>query len=216
MKLVAKTLVLAALVGAVNLAQAATPSLIGDAAAGKSKSAVCGACHGPDGNSMVPNFPNLAGQGAPYALKQLQDIKSGARPVPEMAGIVAGLSDQDMADLAAYYSSQTVKVGAADPALVALGEKLYRGGNSASGVSACSACHGANGQGMAQAGFPALSGQHAAYTEAQLKAFRAAGREDAEGKRRNNDGDTMMMQATAARLSDNEIKALASYINGLH
>lgn len=212
MKLVAKTLVMAVLFGgAINLAQAA-----GDAEAGKAKSAVCGACHGADGNSMVPNFPKLAGQGAAYTLKQLQDIKSGARQVPEMAGIVPGLSDQDMADLAAYYAAQKVQVGAADPAQVALGEKLFRAGNKEAGVTACSACHGANGLGMPEAGFPALSGQHATYIETQLKAFRAAGREDAEGKRRTNDGEAKMMQATAARLSDGDIKALSSYINGLH
>jgi len=148
-------------------------------------------------------------------LKQLQDIKSGAREVPEMMGITPGLSDQDMADLAAYYASQKPTGGAADPALVELGQKVFRGGNSATGVPACASCHGATGRGMPEAGFPALAGQHATYTETQLKAFRAAGREDAEGKRRTNDGDTKMMRATAARLSDKEIKALASYINGL-
>lgn len=212
MKLVAKTLMMAALFGgAVNLAQAA-----GDATAGQAKAAVCGACHGADGNSMVPNFPKLAGQGERYLVKQLQDIKSGARQVPEMAGITPGLSDQDMADLAAFYASQKVKVGAADPALVELGQKLYRGGSAEAGVTACAACHGANGLGMPEAGFPALSGQHSTYIETQLKAFRAAGREDAEGKRRTNDGETKMMQATAARLSDNDIKALSSYLSGLH
>lgn len=212
MKLVAKTLMMAALFGgAINLAQAA-----GDATAGQAKAAVCGACHGADGNSMVPNFPKLAGQGERYLVKQLQDIKSGARQVPEMAGITPGLSDQDMADLAAFYASQKVKVGAADPALVELGQKLYRGGSAEAGVTACAACHGANGLGMPEAGFPALSGQHSTYIETQLKAFRAAGREDAEGKRRTNDGETKMMQATAARLSDNDIKALSSYLSGLH
>jgi len=212
MKLVAKTLMMAALFGgAVNLAQAA-----GDATAGQAKAAVCGACHGADGNSMVPNFPKLAGQGERYLVKQLQDIKSGARQVPEMAGITPGLSDQDMADLAAFYAGQKVKVGAADPALVELGQKLYRGGSAEAGVTACAACHGANGLGMPEAGFPTLSGQHSTYIETQLKAFRAAGREDAEGKRRTNDGETKMMQATAARLSDNDIKALSSYLSGLH
>lgn len=212
MKLVANMLVAAALVaGTANLAQAA-----GDAEAGKNKSAVCGACHGADGNSMVPNFPKLAGQNERYTLKQLQDIKSGARVVPEMAGIVPGLSEQDMADLAAYYATQTAKAGSADPALVEMGQQVFRAGNADSGVTACAGCHGATGEGMPEAGFPALAGQHAAYTEAQLKAFRAAGREDHEGKRRENDGENKMMRATAARLSDNEIKALSSYINGLY
>ncbi|HVL02374.1 MAG TPA: c-type cytochrome [Dongiaceae bacterium] len=212
MKLVAKTLVMAALLGgAVNLAQAA-----GDAAAGKAKAAVCGACHGADGNSMVPNFPKLAGQGERYLVKQLHDMKSNVRAVPEMAGITPGLSDQDIEDLAAFFASQKTQVGATDPALVELGAKLFRAGKKEAGVTACAGCHGANGLGMPEAGFPALSGQHSTYVEAQLKAFRAAGREDAEGKRRTNDGEAKMMQATAARLSDNEIKALSSFINGLH
>lgn len=211
MKLVAKSLVLAALMGgAVNLAVAA-----GDPEAGKAKAAVCSACHGADGNSMVPNFPKIAGQAESYAIKQLKDIKSGAREVPEMMAFVTGMNDQDFADLAAYYAQQTPTSGAADPELVELGEKLYRGGNHETGVTACSACHGSAGKGMNEAGFPSLAGQHAAYIDAQLKAFRAAGRADEQGKRRTNDGESLMMQATAARLSDQEIKALASYINGL-
>ncbi len=212
MKLVANVLIAAALVaGAANVAHAA-----GDAEAGKNKSAVCAACHGADGNSAVPNFPKLAGQGAAYTVKQLKDIKSGARPVPEMAGIVPGLSEQDMEDLAAYYAEQTSTIGAADPELVERGQQLYRAGDIENGVTACAGCHGAKGKGMPEAVFPALSGQHTAYLEAQLKAFRAAGREDHEGKRRTNDGEAKMMRATAARLSDDDIQALASYINGLH
>ncbi len=212
MKLVAKALILAAACGlTANGVQAA-----GDAEAGKNKSAMCAACHGADGNSMIPNFPKLAGQVASYTAKQLADIKSGARNVPEMMGIVGGLSEQDMADLGAFYESQAVKGGTADPELVERAEKLFRAGNAAEGVTACAACHGATGKGMPEAGFPALAGQHAAYTEAQLKAFRAAGREDHEGKRRENDGEGKMMRATAARLSDDDIKALASYINGLY
>lgn len=211
MKLV-KTLAWAVvLTGAATGVQAA-----GDAAAGKSKAAVCAACHGADGNSSVPSFPSLAGQNAAYTAKQLRDIKSGARSVPEMAAIVAPLSDQDMLDLAAFYAEQEAKIGAADPALVALGETIYRAGNPETGVSACAACHGATGEGVPAAGFPALAGQHAAYTEKQLKAFRAAGRQDETGARRENDGETMMMRSTAARLSDAEIKAVSSYINGLY
>lgn len=188
----------------------------GDAEAGKAKAAVCAGCHGADGNSMVPSFPKLAGQGEKYTIKQLHDMKSGERPVAQMAAFLPGLSDQDIEDIAAYYGSQAVKVGKADPALVELGEKLYRAGNPESGVTACAGCHGAKGEGMPAAGFPALSGQHAAYTEAQLKAFRAAGRGDEAGPYRKNDGEGMMMRATAARLTDSEIKALASYINGLY
>ena len=211
MKLVANVLIAAALVAGANIANAA-----GDAEAGKNKAAVCGACHGADGNSAIPNFPKLAGQGTAYTVKQLQDIKSGARSVPEMAGIVPGLSEQDMEDLAAYFAAQTPTKGAADPALVERGQTLFRAGNAENGVTACAGCHGATGKGMPEAGFPALAGQHTAYLEAQLKAFRAAGREDHEGKRRDNDGESKMMRATAARLSDDDIKALASYINGMY
>ena len=143
-------------------------------------------------------------------------MKSGARTVPEMAGIVPGLSEQDMEDLAAYYAAQTPTKGAADPALVERGQQLFRAGDAEKGITACAACHGATGKGMPEAVFPALAGQHAAYLETQLKAFRAAGREDHEGKRRENDGEAKMMRATAARLSDDDIKALASYINGMY
>lgn len=211
MKLVANVLIAAALVAGANIANAA-----GDAEAGKNKSAVCGACHGADGNSAIPNFPKLAGQGTAYTVKQLKDIKSGARSVPEMAGIVPGLSDQDMEDLAAYFAAQTPTKGAADPALVERGQQLFRAGDAEKGVTACAACHGATAKGMPEAVFPALAGQHTAYLETQLKAFRAAGREDHEGKRRDNDGESKMMRATAARLSDDDIKALASYINGMY
>lgn len=211
MKLVANVLIAAALVAGANIANAA-----GDAEAGKNKSAVCGACHGADGNSAIPNFPKLAGQGTAYTVKQLKDIKSGARSVPEMAGIVPGLSDQDMEDLAAYYAAQTPTKGAADPTLVERGQQLFRAGDAEKGVTACAGCHGATGKGMPEAVFPALAGQHTAYLETQLKAFRAAGREDHEGKRRDNDGESKMMRATAARLSDDDIKALASYINGMY
>lgn len=212
MKKAFKTLSLVAMMmGAATAVQAA-----GDAEAGKGKAAVCAGCHGADGNSMIANFPKIAGQSARYTIKQLADIKSGARPVPEMAGIVSTMSDQDFADLAAFYEKLTPKVGKANPDLVELGQKIYRAGNADSGVAACAACHGATGQGMPAAGYPALSGQHAAYTEKQLKAFRAAGREDEAGARRENDGESKMMRGTAARLSDAEIKAVSSYINGLY
>lgn len=200
----------------VLMAGAATVQAAGDAEAGKAKTAVCAGCHGADGNSMVPTFPKLAGQNAKYTIKQLQDMKAGARVVPEMAAFLPGLSDQDIEDIAAYYESQTPKVGKADPELVELGEQVYRAGNTESGVTACAACHGAKGNGMPSAGYPLLSGQHADYIEKQLKAFRASGRGDEAGPYRDNDGESRMMRATAARLSDSEIKALSSYINGLY
>lgn len=195
-------------VGVSGIAQAAGTALVGDAAAGQAKIAVCGACHGPDGNSMAPNFPKLAGQGDRYLLKQLHEIKDGKRQVLEMTGMLAALNDQDLADIAAYYSSQKATVGAADPALVARGEALFRGGDLQKGMPACTGCHSPDGQGNPPAGFPHLGGQHASYIEKQLTDFR-------EGDR-TNDGDSMIMRAIAAKLSNKDIKALASYIQGLH
>jgi cytochrome c553 len=188
-------------------------SLVGDAAAGKAQTAVCGACHGPDGNSAVPTFPKLAGQGEKYLLKQLQDIRDGARPVPTMAGQLDGKSNQDLADIAAYYASQTRTGGQTDPALLALGESVYRGGIPERKVAACTACHSPTGSGNAPAGFPALAGQHADYIAAQLIAYRK-GYEDEAG--RTNDGDIRIMRTTAFGLSDKEIQAVASYAAGLH
>lgn len=189
--------------GVTGLAQAA-----GDAAAGQAKTAVCGACHAPDGNSLAPNFPKLAGQGERYLLKQLNDIKSGNRQIVEMTGLLDNLSDQDLADIAAYYASQTGSTGQADPKLVERGEALFRGGNLELGMPSCTGCHAPNGAGNDLAGFPKLSGQHAAYVAKQLTDFR-------EGNR-TNDGDTMIMRAIAAKLSNKDIEAVSSYIQGLH
>ena len=178
----------------------------GDATAGKAKSATCAACHNPDGNSTNPQYPKLAGQSADYLTKQLMEFKSGARANPIMLGMVAPLSPQDMEDLAAFYASQQIVRGAADPALAPVGEAIFRGGNLNSGVSACMACHGATGAGNPAAKFPALAGQQAAYVEAQLKAFRAMERANDAGQ---------MMRAIAAKMTDPEIKAVSSYIQGL-
>jgi len=189
--------------GLTGVAQAA-----GDAEAGQGKVAVCGACHGADGNSPAPNFPKLAGQGERYLLKQLHDIKSGDRPVVEMTGMLDNLSDQDMADIAAYFSSQKMSVGAADPKLVERGEALFRGGKLEEGMPACTGCHSPNGAGLDAAGFPQLGGQHAQYVAKQLTDFR-------EGNR-TNDGDAMIMRAIAAKLSNKDIEAVSSFIQGLH
>ena len=162
----------------------------GDATAGQAKAAVCGACHGPDGKSPAPNFPKQAGQGERYLTKQMHDIKGGKRTVLEMTGLLANSSDQDIADIAAYFASQKGSVGAADPKLVARGEKLFRGGDLEKGLPACTGCHSPNGAGNAAAGFPHLGGQHAQYVAKQLTDFR-------EGNR-TNDGDSMMMRSVAA------------------
>ncbi len=189
-------------VGITGVAQAA-----GDAAAGQAKTAVCAACHGADGNSAVANFPKLAGQNERYLLKQMQDIKAGTRPVVEMTGMLTNLSDQDMEDIAAYFSSKGIQVGSASPELVDAGRDIYRAGVQAKGVAACTACHLPTGSGNASAGFPQIGGQHADYTAKQLKAF-------ASGARTNDPSG--MMQDIASKLSEDEIKAVSSYIQGLH
>lgn len=182
-------------------------ALEGDAEAGQGKVAVCGACHGPDGNSPLPNFPKLAGQGERYLLKQLVDIKEGARVVPEMTGMLDPLSEQDLADIAAYYSGNAATMGVADPALVERGEALYRGGNMEVGLPACTGCHSPTGQGNDPAGYPQLAGQHAQYTAKQLTDFRE--------NNRTNDGDALIMQTIASRLSNRDIEAVSDYIQGL-
>ena len=193
-------------------AQTGFSAPVGDAAAGKDKAVTCSACHGADGNSAVPTFPKLAGQGEKYLLKQMQDIRDGARSVPTMAGQVDNMSDQDLADIAAYFAAQPRSGGQTDPDLLALGEKVYRSGVLERNVAACTACHSPNGKGNAPAGFPALAGQHAEYTATQLRAYRQ-GYEDPAG--RTNDGDTKIMRTTAFGLSDREIEAVASYVAGL-
>lgn len=178
----------------------------GDAAAGKTKTAVCAACHGADGNSGMALFPKLAGQNESYLIKQMADIKEGKRAVVEMTGLLDGLSDQDLADIAAYFAKQNGTVGHAAKDLVEQGESIYRAGIAKKGVAACTACHSPTGAGNAQAGFPAVGGQHATYVEKQLKTFRTG--------ERNNDPQKMM-QDIAGKLSDAEIKAVSSYIQGL-
>jgi cytochrome c553 len=182
-----------------------------DAAAGKSNSVVCSACHGADGNSMVPSFPKLAGQGEAYLIKQMKDIRDGARPVPTMAGQLDGKSDEDLADLAAYFASQAKSGGKTNPDMLTLGQKVFRAGVAQRNVAACSACHSPTGQGNAPAGFPSLAGQHAEYTATQLKMYRK-GYEDDSGRTNDNE---KIMRTIAFGLSDKEIEAVSSYIAGL-
>lgn len=180
----------------------------GDAKAGETKAQACAACHGPNGKSSVPNFPKLAGQHAGYIAKQLADFKKGeTRSNAIMAGQVANLSSQDMADLGAYYAKQSASLGRADKELAVLGEKLYRGGNMDKGLTACIACHGPTGSGNPAANFPLLSGQHTEYLVKALKDFR-------DGKRSNDMNG--MMRDIAGKMSDREIQAVASYVSGLH
>lgn len=179
----------------------------GDAAAGKSKSGLCAGCHGADGNSMNPEWPKIAGQNEAYLLKQLKDFKSGKRNNPTMSGMAAPLTEQEMADLSAFYAGQTGTTGESDAALVDLGEKVYRGGNKKSGVPACMGCHGPAGSGNAPAGFPALAGQHAQYTANSLREF--------QQEKRANDSNKMM-RMTAAKMSQKEIDAVSSFLAGLN
>lgn len=188
------------------LLAAATTSAAGDPAAGQEKSATCAACHGSDGNSSSAEWPKLAGQHAGYTAKQLHDYRSGDRANDVMRGMSAGLSDEDIEDLAAFYADQTVEPGVADPDLVEQGEALYRGGDSSRGIPACSGCHGPDGRGNSAANFPSLAGQHAEYTVDQLRLYRTM--------ERNNDMNAMM-RGVSANMSDQQISAVASFIQGL-
>ncbi len=204
-------MVLAGLAVSASTTVLANSELKGDPAAGKARSATCAACHGADGNSTNPEWPKLAGQSESYLLKQLQNFKAGAdaadgRYNASMAPMVAPLSEQDMADLAAYFASQVPKAGEADQALVELGKQVYKGGNNASGVAACAACHGPNGNGNPAAKFPMLAGQHSKYTTIQLEAF-------SKGQRTNDAGQ--MMRNIANKMTDAEMAAVAEYIAGL-
>ncbi len=165
---------------------------------------VCAACHGADGNSIAAANPSLAGQHAQYITTQLAHFKSGERKNAVMAGMVGNLSDDDMKNLGAYFAGKNAKPNSAkDPALTKLGEKIYRGGNAATGVPACAGCHAPNGIGI-PAQYPRLSGQHADYTLAQLKSFNA-------GERVN-----VVMSGVAGRMNEKEMKAVAEYVAGLH
>ncbi|MCS6787190.1 MAG: cytochrome c4 [Thiobacillaceae bacterium] len=167
---------------------------------------VCSACHGNDGNSTTPAYPSLAGQSPEYLYKQLQDFKSGARRNAIMAPNVVGLTDADMANLAAYFAAQQPKPRLAkNPDLLPQGQRIYKGGNPGSGVPACASCHGPNGAGIPVM-FPRLAGQHAKYVESQLKNFRSGDRANDGGK---------MMQVIARKLTDQEMRAVAEYISGL-
>lgn len=182
-------------------AQAAKPDLAKGAA---SFGNVCVACHAADGNSTTPANPKLAQQHPEYLIKQLQEYKSGKRQNAIMQGMAAGLSDDDMRNIAYWLASQKGAPGfASDPELVKLGERIYRGGLADRGIAACAGCHSPNGAGI-PVQYPRLAGQHAEYTETQLRHFR-------DGTRANN----IQMAGVAAKMTDREIKAVADYIAGL-
>jgi cytochrome c553 len=188
-----------------------TFALEGNAESGQAKSAMCAACHGADGNSLVPMYPKLAEQSAQYIAKQLADFKAGAmsggkegRNNAIMAGMVMGLSEQDMADLGAYFASQKRSAGTGTASEI--GKKLFEGGNAEKGITACAACHSINGKGMAKAGFPSIDAQNVDYIKIQLEQFRAGARV--------NDMNSMMRNI-AKKLSDEDIAALSQYVSSL-
>ncbi|MEM1080634.1 MAG: c-type cytochrome [Pseudomonadota bacterium] len=183
---------------------------VGDPVAGQEKSAICAACHGTDGNSQVTIWPKIAGQHEDYLARQTRMVRDQVREVPAMYPLVVNLTDQDIADISAYYAEQTVQPGVADEALVALGGQIYHGGNHDSGVPACMACHGPSGGGIPVIGYPMLSGQHADYTADRLRRYRDGVTNG------DNDPYSQMMTEIAANLTDEEINALSSYIEGLH
>jgi cytochrome c553 len=181
----------------------------GDATAGQGKAAVCGACHGLDGNSSDPQYPKLAGQHESYIARQLTSFKAGKRQNPIMLGMAAPLSEQDMHDIGAYFASKHSLPGVADDALVEHGEQLYRQGDASRGIPACMACHLIDGRGNPGAMYPQLAGQHAQYIEATLKSWH-------DGTVWGDDAHAQIMPAIAKRLDEKDIAALASYIEGLH
>lgn len=188
------------------LSLSATVLAEGSAEAGQAKSSTCVACHGVDGNSVNPEWPTIAGQHDAYIVKQLKAFKSGARQNPLMTPMAQPLSDQDMEDLAAYFSSQTANGLEADPSQVSLGQRLYRGGDLEKGVAACASCHGPAGHGNPAAQYPAIRGQHATYVAAQLKAYRSGTRQTDQNQ---------MMRGVAHSMTDDQIAAVAAYVQGL-
>ena len=191
----------------------------GDATAGQGNVALCAGCHGPSGNSAIPLYPNLAGQGEKYLKKQMLDTQSGERKILEMTGMLASFNEQDLADIAAFYGTQKAAVtgsraivdeayGLSAEEFLALGERIFRGGNVKTGVAACTGCHSPTGQGNAPASYPAIAGQHNDYLVKQLSDF--------QRNLRKNDGEGQIMRAVASPMSDLEIRAVSNYLAGLN
>lgn len=198
----------------------------GNAKAGEAKAKVCAACHGATGISPNPEWPSLAGQGEKYLIKQLQDFKSGARPNMIMQPQASLLSDEDIENIAAFYASQPAPQNEAFAAseelqaLVKLGENLYLGGDMQKGIPACAACHGPAGKGIPPSKFPALAGQHAVYTQAQMKAFKEAALLNEQTSTTDKSKlvvrpNAPMMMDIAAKMTPREMEAVALYIQGL-
>ena len=202
-----KNLILAGLVAVSGLTMAGS-ALAGDAVAGKAKSAACGGCHGFDGNSQIVMYPKLAGQNEAYIIKQIKDFKADSTRKNEiMKSMVAALSDEDAADIGAYFQAQSLSAAATfDETKIAAGRELYKGGNLQTGLPACQACHGPKGSGTAGIGYPQLGGQYVDYTLAQLKAFK-------DGSRMNDDKE--LMRSVVKNMSEEDMIAVANYIASL-
>ena len=202
--------------GFVNVA-AAADALTGSADAGSTKSAVCAACHGVNGNSTNPEWPVLAGQNAVYIREQLAMFKAKKRNNPIMQPIVDPLGEQDVADLAAFFSAQTPSGLEADPSYWKAGEAIYRSGDLARNIPACTSCHGPAGQGNPGSGYPALRAQHSVYTVKQLQDYLTQNRyrDATDPAKVNQTRNSVMMTTIAARLTPEDIRNLASYLQGL-
>ena len=196
-------------VGWIGFTQSILAEEAGDANAGAAKATACVACHGNDGTSTIPDYPHIAGQNAKYLEIQMRQMRDGERDIPLMAGQLDTMSDQDLKDIAAHYASQPGKIGQASPENLELGEQIYRGGILDKNVAACTACHSPSGNGNTLAGFPRISGQPVGYTVTQLKSYR-------EDERTSDEYVNGMMRDIAARMTDNEIEAVANYIQGLY
>jgi cytochrome c553 len=212
--MIKKLLLLSLLVSSLSVFAAAgemaeaKPMKKGDAAKGSKLVGTCVACHGADGNSVVGQWPTLAGQRESYLFEQLEHIRDEERVIAVMKGLLNNYSDDDLRDVSAFYASQKTKVSQADEANLALGQQLYRAGNLKSGVPACTGCHGPAGKGLESAQYPMLGGQKAEYVVTSLIAYQTGERAiDEHGK---------IMQGIATRLTIEEIRAVANYVSGLY
>lgn len=216
MRIAATLLALGLVAGAAQAAETAAPVAAGDAAAGAAKAATCTACHGLNGNSVNPEWPSIAGQNSAYSADQIKRIRDGLRPVPLMQPMVQNLTDQDIADLAAHFATQTPNGLESDPSYWEAGQKLYRFGDAERGIPACAACHGPVGRGIPAAGYPALQAQHSVYTVKQLNDYVSGVRYAKDEQGRLQAGPNAAMMVTIAqRLTAEDRRDLASYLQGI-
>jgi len=203
------TLTLCILTLGSSTAFAASTDLKGDIAAGQAKSALCIACHGPNGQGGPnPLWPKLAGQHASYIVQQLNNFKAQDRQEPTMSPMAAPLTEQEVHNLAAYFESQTPKIGSANQEWLEQGQKIYRGGNKETSVVACIGCHGPQGRGNPAAKYPAINGQNAQYMLKQIK--------DYKNGIRKPKGNAVIMRDIAVNMSETEMEAVTNYMQGLY